>query len=386
METGRPTVRSRQRAAPLTAGKRGPTLTVRIVVWAGAATVFAILALAGMLIFHEFNTVSAEATQRAGEAQAIGLAAAVGGRSEGLGSYLSTLARSEPLAQSLASDDPTAHIEAEAKLLQQLPEGSKVELYQGEQRPDPNSGYGYSGADLIRRAQAGEEPPLELHAPATNHQMLMTARPIGGTHPIGAVLFLLDTKEIASWLPKPSNNGYAELKQGEVVIAHTGDANAQQGNPYFSAVKGAIWQLSYWPAAATNEGAITLLSMVFGGALLTVTTLLLGLGWWLGRLVGEDLANFVRRTMNRKYAGHDLPLKLREFHATAVELERRRTERGRSNLSSVLHTEETPSTPPPPPSVPDPAADLVFMPKDALQVEELPPSSAPLHHSTPERR
>ncbi len=193
--------------------------------------------------------------------------------------------------------------EVEQQLTARIPEALGVRLIapgmaQLDEQGQPSIGYAI--LELIRRADAGAVPRMEVHRPGTEQAQLVVVRPVRENGEIlGTALIGLDPKLLDEWLRiAATDGGYYELRQaGSPALTSAGTRSGSAGAPVREMVAGTALDLTLVPSASAGPAKSTqgtLLLLALGGVALAVAVAFLLLAAVLRRLLKEDLARLVQ--------------------------------------------------------------------------------------------
>ncbi len=356
-----------------------------------AAVVLVITAGFTYLQFVLLGNGRAEALRKA---QTATLAARLGSRIEGVADSVAAAGRSAALASALGDNDSTVVSQHAAALGRLIPAVLDVRILPaGYHRIDATGQppLSYACLDLIHRAETERlPPPVEVHLFGTKGQHMVVVRPVIGAHGIaGTVVVTMDVDLLKKWVQPLSGetNGYVELRQGAaetLVLAAVGNKALQGGGaPYTAAVPGTAWQLAQWlpaPAALTAAQRLAFFS-VFGFAAAALIAGFMALGLMCGRIVRGDLIAVVKQAVEMVSGGrqHNFEVRLAESREVLRALEQRvQPKQVHPDFAKAAAMREDPGiiVDEGPSGDDDLAPSVLFMDKDAVEVEEVAGTSA----------
>jgi len=269
------------------------------------------------------------------EAQGVAETAALryAARVSGVETWVTRVARDPEVAAAVAQGDEAALAAQQERMRRLYPEISRILfLPPGDKRPDPEQSppFGYACIDLVRSAEAGGKPPVEVHVPGTEHAHIDIARPVvrdGAV--VGTLLVSLETVLLERWLAE--NGGYLELRQvvagSTRTLATAGDPGRRAGRGHVAAVPGSRWEMVVWSGemAPLSLGEQAGLGSVVAAALAALVLLFVVLAILIGRAVRGDLVRLVHLVVEtcRGKRHHGFNLRLAEFRQVAQALDQR---------------------------------------------------------------
>lgn len=305
----------KERDRGLSVPKVGLALTLAMLAVVGAA---------GVAAYVQFEDGMAESQALAARARGAQVAAALSGRARSLGDVVARLAQDPLLIAAVRSGDDVA-IRAQTALVSRAVPAAMRALVVPRSMQDPDSTLappvGYACLDLVRTAETGGVPPVEVHSPGSEAQHIDIVRPIpGGDAPLASLMVTLAAELVQDWLREAMADvqGSAELAQQgagkPVPIAAAGGARG--GVSETMRVPGTSWQLTYWapPVAVMPEVREFAFISVFAAAAAVLASLALGGFLWLGRLLRRDLAQMADHVVEMSHGKrhHSVSMKLLE--------------------------------------------------------------------------
>ncbi len=352
------------------------------------------LAVLGGAVFAAYLRFSAEVQEHA-RASVRAQAAVVGehlvGRVASLTEVVAHFASNPALADAVAGGDPSAGSEWVGAVGSALPgvvRATVVTPAAQEPEGDTVPALGYACLDLVRQAEAGKSPAIELHFAGSPDEHLDIVRPIrSGGRVIGSLLVSLDPAQSAAWLREAvGTKGYAELNQSvgknTLILSRAGRAalKGRGGDPVEVALPGTAWSLSYWTPEAAVVSDVQRFGFlsVFVAAAAILAIVLLGGIMVLGKLLRSDLGQLIDHFVGvfNGQRTHSVSMKLIEVQKAVRTMDetlpgggasqRRFTPRAAEPEDSGYSvTEEAAQAEPA-------ASDLMFMDRDSVSVDELP--------------
>lgn len=379
-------------------GKSNSQLSIRRMILYGLAATLVIVVFVAVANYLQLKTLGSKQRDATAVAQTASAAAQLSARLQGYSDVIAAAAQAPQVVAALSSNDQDTLRQHGEQLRALLPGASGVRfLLRGEERIDTSSrpALSYACLDLARRAENQNAlPPIEVHLFGSQEQHVVLVRAVpGGNGAVGVLLVTFDTKILRQWVKPllPAAGGYIELRQGGgdnyLMVGAAGDASLQGSRPPFLApVAGSSWTLAFWPpiaATASATGSQVAFFSGYGVALAAIIAVFITLATIVTRVVHTDLVTVVKQAIdiwsgNRQ---HSYEVRLAESIEILTALEQRVKEmQGRT--PPVIHpdpakaaamqeqgivVDEVPDDDQlPPPSV-------LFMDKDAMEVEEMSP-------------
>ncbi|MFA5627577.1 MAG: hypothetical protein WCX90_04490 [Thiohalomonadaceae bacterium] len=286
-----------------------------------------ILLVLAVLVYLQFSLVGQERRDAIMHAHTERMADALAGQLSSYTDIIATIGRSQEINELVSTGDQARLNEQLGQLQTIFPSVLRVRFIAlGDEQPDETTEppLGYACLELVRLAEAGEEPPLEVHAGKSRHIDLL--RPVVGADGqiLGTVLVAMDAAILQSRVTSllPSMGGYVELYQAVenklLPLVSAGDKQlSERSSGHAVTVAGTVWQLRYWTpgslAAVSVPEQLGLLTS-FAIALLVLLLAVLGSGLIIGRVVRNDLVSIVKQAVEM-WSGrrqHNFEVKLSE--------------------------------------------------------------------------
>jgi len=384
--------------------KAGPGLTVRrIIMPAMIVSVLVVLFAAGAT-YLQFTMLGQQRHDALSKGQSERMAAMLAGRLEGYADVMFATASQPAVQQALGMGDRATLEQHAGQLRRVLPDVLRVKFLRvGEDQIDESTtpSLGYACLDLARVAEGGQVPPIETHlfGSKDQHIDLLQASINERNVVLGSLLVSLDVAVLKAWVQgaMPADGGYAELRQGGggkyLMLAAAGDAGLQNApGAQVARVAGSSWELAYWAPATMSSLSAAQQGMffaIFGAAIVVIFITFASLMALTSRIVKNDLVNAVKQALDMwgGQRAHTFEVKLAESLEVLSALEQRIHElqpkptvkpdaakaaaMQKAHESGIDVVEEAMQVEAPPMSDAELPSSLMFMDKDAVQVEEI---------------
>lgn len=322
------------------------------------------------------------------------LAAQLGSRVAGYADVVAAAGRDPVLVEALAHNDAPTLAQQAAMLGKLLPAVLAVHILPaGYNRIDQTSKppLSYACLDLLHRAETQSEPPVEVHLFGGDDQHMDIVRPVVGSQGVvGSILVMMDAGLPKTWLQHLGSGagGYLELQQGAdanapVLAAAGNSALHGAGDGDSVAVPGTSWRLTRWtaaPASLTMAERLAFFS-VFGVAAAALIVGFMAMGIVISRIVRGDLVAVTKQAIDMVVGGrqHNFDVRLAESREVLTVLEQRlqpkqvspdfaKAAAMREENGIVVDEGATGES--------ELAPSVLFMDKDAVEVEEMAPPAA----------
>ncbi len=331
-----------------------------------------VVAAAGFMAYRIYTAQIERAKELESIPRAERIAAQLSGRLQALTELVETVAGE--------AHEGEAQLEQRLQMLQEvIPNVVRLRVVgPDELEPDTTTvpSLSYACLDLVRQAESGKRPGVEVHKLGTRDQHIDLVRSIkdaDGT--AGTLLLSLDTAILSQWLkPNLPAGSYVELIQsaggGSTLLVAAGDSVLKANHALHSArVAGSAWELHYWERAqlaAKGDQGMVFLALVAGAALL-VAIIVLVFAVMADRLVNGDLMRLMSLVVSL-FQGKQpraIAVKMAEMRHSVQALEQvyRQTERAKSKKKKEVALDRVPDEELPPP-------DPMFISQSAVAVSE----------------
>ena len=275
------------------------------------------------------------------------------------------VAAAPELANLLSGGDRAALQRKEQELKNLFPGALRVRIFDARPIALDNSvspPISYACQDMLERVIKGQPlPPVEIHQPGSQHQHIDIVRRIvdSDRQIIGRVLVTLSVKSLRSVLSSAAlDRGYAEVRQGKVVIATLGRRKLNGPAAISSQIAGTRWSVMLWmDKAAVSFGATS--HLIFWGVFGVGVLLLALVCYLLYRKVTiamrNDQVSIIRlfKDLQDGDVQSEYPCQLKNNHGTIRQLQKMAHEMemhpgassgsGKANYSDVAHEEIGPA-------------------------------------------
>ena len=228
--------------------------------------------IAGGGIFWLSKSDVNEANQNAGNALAKGLAYSISSQIDTLQQTVDNMASTSEVIHAIENNDPAQETELVNKLEKILPYSLKIRLLPADINELDETVIPHMGnADLLmaRETLIKDQVPV-IQGPGEHRHLAITAVIKKNDVAIGIILASLKFDFLAKTLQKAQiNEGFIELKQGNALLASTGNTADKIDSSNSIAIPNTVWRIHYWPKAAADIASISItISIVLIPALL----------------------------------------------------------------------------------------------------------------------
>ncbi len=290
------------------APKTGGGLTIRLMVLPLFSVTLAIVLLAAIASYIQFDLQARSEVARRDQAVATGAASRLAGRLQGYTDVMAAIGKAPALAAALSAGNNALLEQETARIRGLFPDVVRVRfLSRGEAQVDESTtpALSYACLELARIAESGKTPPVEVHLFGSKDQHIDLLRPVvGDGGVVGTLLVSLDVGVLNGWLKSllPKEGGYLQLRQGDdeqaLTLAAAGDASLQGGGEAFRVpVAGTAFFVAYaaMPAAAVGIAQQGTFFAVTAVALLLVLVAFGLFSFFAARIVRNDLVAVVKQ-------------------------------------------------------------------------------------------
>ena len=188
----------------------------------------------------------------------------------------------------------------------------------------------YACLDLVRQAEQGGKPQVEVHKFSTPDQHIDLVGLIRDkNHIIGSLIVSLDVTVMANWIkPLLPHNGQVELRQknGDLLLNAQGVQGLKDSYPgHVAQVNGTAWEIHFWQQVEKGifESGRMNLALVMLVAIVLVALVVIMSGARADRMLNRDLEALMTLVIGvmRKRPPKSIAVRLTEFRKAVMALD-----------------------------------------------------------------